>query len=242
MNNCELSGFGCYRLVPKVTYSWIPGPSSLKTFSAFYKLDYGPDIALATVKDSDRVPIPEQARITTHESSFLAVRNGQAGDYDNIHTAHPGQGIFVPGCRYMALFDCAHMHWRWPKVPAGEDSMVEPSTGETLSGIKGTPNLVPGQTIAIAMVKFKPGEEDPDDPSTLLNGEQLATVRQIPTESCRACYVTTAENPVVWYVTSVQDKPSDTLFRHGTFVLDTVRLPRSSNSPSSPGPQMHSGH
>jgi hypothetical protein len=180
--------------------------------------------------------------MTTHETGFVAVQNGQAGHYDNVHTAHPGQGIFIPGCRYLVQFDCVHMHWRWPVSPEGADPMVEPSTGQKLKGVlKGTPNLAPDQTIAIAMVKDNPGEEDPDEPLFLLNGEQISTARQFPGSapgSCD-CQVVTGGDPVVWYVSSVQGKATDTLFRHGIFVLDTSKFPGSKNDQLSMSHQMH---
>jgi hypothetical protein len=245
VRNCELSKFECYRLVPKVTYSWIPAPSTLRTFSAFYKLDYGPNTALSQVRDLDTHGVPGvfgQQPMTTHEAGFVAVTNGEAGRYDNIHTAHPGQGIFIPGCRYLSQFDCVHMHWRWSKVPASTDPMVEPSTGLPLKGVRGTPNLVPDQTIAIAMVKDNPGEEDPDDPSILLTREQIATASDRGGNVCATCYLISGGDPVVWYVTSVQNKATDTFFRHGIFVLDTSKFPGSKDGQLPAGPQTHSGH
>ena len=135
------------------------------------------------------------------------------------------------------------MHWRWSKEG---DTMIEPSTdndlireplpiGSSYENLVGTPNLVPGQTIAINIVKYNPGEEDPDDPSTLLtNNEQIATAESIVTKvparhgedvdqefTCYNCKLVKAENTVIWYVASNSNKNTDTFFRHGMFVLDT---------------------
>ncbi len=243
VDNCEPNSIECYRFVPKVSYDWYdpnsPNPN-LKRFAAFYKLDYGSDTGLARIRDADTFGsslinnIGDQPMII-NEVAFLAVKDGQPRDYDNIHTAHSNQGIFIPGCKYFSEFDCVHMHWRWgeSKIPVRIDPMVEPSTGEPLSGVSpGTPNLVPGQTIAIAIVKDNPGEEDPDDIFTLLNPpEQIATARAAGTgkltpgmpdiELCKNCVLTKGGDPIVWYVASVSDKNKDTFFRHGFFVLDT---------------------
>ncbi len=72
------------------------------------------------------------------------------------------------------------MHWRWSESDAIQkvDPMINPKDGSTIpKWLGGTPYLVTGQTINIAVVKYHPGEEDPDDPFTLVNNnEQIATV------------------------------------------------------------------
>jgi hypothetical protein len=226
VNNCELSKIECYRLIPKLNYLGL-----LEKVAVFYKLDYGYNTGLAPVLDTDDwasnviVTSGGEHPFTTHETAFLAVRNGQPGQFDNIHTGHPGQSIFIPGCRYLAVFDCVHMHWRWSGA-SPIDPMVDPSTGKPLGGIRGIPNLVPDQTIAIAIVKNNPGEEDPDDISQLLNNERISSARAGAVgkggEACRNCELVEGGDPIVWYVASVQDKVFNSFFRHGIFVLDTL--------------------
>ena len=88
--------------------------------------------------------------------------------YDNIHNAHTNDNVKIPGCRE-THFDCIHMHWRWGDVSiTGHgplDKLVEPSNDANLTGFvtRGTAYLVAGQTIDIALTKFKPAEEqDPE--------------------------------------------------------------------------------
>jgi hypothetical protein len=167
------------------------------------------------------------------EAVLNAVKDGRAGQIDNIHTAHVGQEVRIPGCR-STTYDCVHMHWRWSDIKASVaapstfgnfvDPEVEPSTGEDISHVDaGTPYLVPLQTIDIGFVKYNQGEDqDPDDPFTLVNGERIAatTPRGGLTDPENGFQVSTAEHPIVWYVASVQSRDTDTFFRHGFFVLD----------------------
>jgi hypothetical protein len=242
VNNCELSKNECYRFIPKVSYNWIDNSGSqptLERFAAFYKLDYGLGTALARVHDADLsvlVPVESFGRqpMITNEIGFVALSNGQPEKYDNIHSAHPGEDIFIPGCRH-SKFDCTHLHWRWSEIKAigNIDPMVEPSDDKPIdASLRGKPYLVPGQTIAIAIVKHNAGEEDPDDPSTLLNNEQIATATglKIPTprggtlpEDCPNCHLVSADHPILWYVASIPNKSTDTFFRHGIFVLNTAK-------------------
>jgi hypothetical protein len=242
VNNCELSKSECYRFIPKVSFNWVDNSGSqpnLERFAAFYKLDYGLGTALARVHDADLIaliPVESLGRqpMITNEIGFEALSNGQPANYDNIHSAHPGEDIFIPGCRH-SKFDCAHMHWRWSEVKAigNVDPLVEPTDDKSIDeSLRGKPYLVPGQTIAIAIAKHTAGEDDPDDPSTLLNNEQIATATgiKIPTprggsfpEDCPNCHLISADDPVLWYVASIPNKNADTFFRHGIFVLNTAK-------------------
>jgi hypothetical protein len=237
VNNCELSKNECYRFIPKVSFNWIDNSGSqpnLERFAAFYKLDYGSGTGLARVHDADLsglIPFESFGRqpMITNEIGFEALSNGQPEKYDNIHSAHPGEDIFIPGCRY-SKFDCAHLHWRWSEIKAigNIDPMVEPSNDRPIDeSQRGKPYLVPGQTIAIAIVKHNAGEEDPDDPSTLLNNEQIATATGINRvkggADCPNCHLVSADDPIIWYVASIPNKNTDTFFRHGIFVLNTSK-------------------
>lgn len=193
VNNCEYGGSDCYRFIPTVSYLWIGNTPAHIDFTSFYKIDYG-QIGLAVTSDTNNLvgnALANTGRqeIQKYEATYNAVKNGREGDIDNIHTAHPGESIWLPGCRFNVLghldnfkapFDCVHMHWRWagtgaiggaiPTMAPNIDPMVVPSTDDPIDpGLRGEPYLVPDQTINITIVKYHQGEEDPDDPAALVN-------------------------------------------------------------------------
>lgn len=93
--------------------------------------------------------------------------------------------------------------------------------------------MVPGQTIDIAVVKASPNpfEKDPDDPRSLVTGETIAENNHIVDKSGRKVTLCpdalvrrtlkSAEHPIVWYISSVDNTIGTTFFRHGLFSLDT---------------------
>ena len=214
-------------------------------FTAFYKIDYGPNTAIALTKDQNfaddiLAKTAGYRDFVTTETQFRAIENGNpllGGKFDNIHTAHPRDlsppsfaddagTVFVPGCR-LTKFDCAHMHWRWSqsKLLAHVDVMVDPSDlkepptqiDETL---RGTPYLVPDQTIDVAVVKAHPEnplEDNPDNPLSLVDNEVIAK------QNSRV--VVSAEPAIQWYIASVEDKSQNTFFKHGTYAIDRVLRP-----------------
>ena len=230
INNCEANSNKCFRFIPKVSFIWEDRSGSqdtLNQFTPYYRLDYGADSALALVKDFDTFlgkgtfkGTGDQA-IQIQETLFNAVVSGSGGDFDNIHTAHVGQKVFIPGCRATA-FDCIHMHWRWSDSHTGPipnvDVLVEPSNDSPISeSFRSTPYLVPGQTIQVGVIKYNPSEsQDPDDPFSMVNGETIATASS-DTFGVYKVNVDTADHPVVWYVASASGKNTDTFFRHGFF-------------------------
>jgi hypothetical protein len=173
--------------------------------------------------------------ILTTETKFEAVTKGQVGQIDNIHTVHVGQSVFLPGCRILSVFDCVHMHWRWSAITFGKrvDPMVNPITDNPITDekLRGTPYLASNQDINIIVVKYHAGEDDPDDPLTLVNNEQIATTTYggstlSPTTGICDCILATADHPIVWYVaSSTSDTNQEPFFAHGFFVLDTSKLP-----------------
>jgi hypothetical protein len=283
-NNCETgAGLNCYRFVPKVSYSWSGSPRDVLYFTAFYRLDYGPNAGFALTKDEDSLPKfltrnLNRQYIQDNETKFIAVEAGnpKGGRYDNIHTVHKDQNVIIPGCARGSFFwglfplfpsataalfkgtplgritnvyypfDCVHMHWRW-SASHGVDPMVEPSDDQHVDSKSppdapsyepGTPNLVPGQTIEIGILRVddkKPIEANyPDDPLSLIDNKKL---KQIATTYEKAQNVlskgwgrTTLQNlndktgkpvsTVVWYVATREKANSDTFFRHGIFVID----------------------
>ena len=177
--NCEISHTECYRFIPELRISQSHPSSDITTkpirYTAYYKLDFGPNIGLAATKDASyfltmlATNLGRQSMVTK-ELQFNAVKNGQQGLFDNIHTAHPTQSINIPGCRLYSMYDCVHMHWRWPDIKLGGkvDPMVLPGwpgkDSPVEEKLRGTPYLVSNSedttNLDIAIVKFKPGEEE----------------------------------------------------------------------------------
>jgi peptidoglycan hydrolase-like protein with peptidoglycan-binding domain len=227
VSNCEASGNECHRFIPKVRFDWTDGSIGnkmpfLNKFTAFYRLDYG-NKGIYPVKDADsffkNIPKAFRQPLLTKERVFSAVSPNGNGEIDNIHTASYLHFIEIPGCTTTA-FDCVHMHWRWgdTRVPANYwirklDPMIEPSNDSSISGSTGTPYLVPGQTIDVAVVRDNPGEPVfPDNPFLKANGQIISTTDD-------RYKVTGAYKTIVWYRSSVQNEKTDTFFRHGIFVL-----------------------
>jgi hypothetical protein len=229
VNNCEMGHNKCFRFIPMVKFHWDSNDKQLDEFTAFYRLDYGNQVGLTLVKDLNAIPAPGGFQnFVTHERIFEGLKNGMEGKIDNIHTAHIGDSVFIPGCRFGTQFDCYHMHWRWGDTPscliACVDPMVEPSKDNIHfpNSLRGKPYLVEGQTITGVVLKFNTNEpQDPDNPlsGTFLNGESLAVSKQ---PACLGCAIelVSASHPLVWYIASTHTNDM-TFFRHGTFVLDT---------------------
>jgi hypothetical protein len=199
------------------------------------------------------------------ETQFTGVLKGaEAADtFDNIHNAHPGQSIFAPMCRFTVPvvgyggtfppFDCTHIHWRWGgtgvmnkdykilnwAITPNVDVMIDPFNDNRIpENQRGTPYLVPGQTIDVAVVKVKENaaeEEDPDWPFSpeIVNNEKIADtticeyyriVDYINPENKlnleAPCELVSAEPVRIWYAATSENKNSDTFFSHGTYVID----------------------
>jgi hypothetical protein len=188
-------------------------------FTAFYRLDYALQTGIYPIKDPDTATggasaIGAQEALLTKERVFSAVKPAASvrTEIDNIHSVNRlFQVIGIPGCTPYP-FECVHMHWRWGDLPL-LDPMVEPSTDAKI-GPRGTTYLVPGQSIDIAIVRDNRGEDVfPDNPASKVNGEMIATTR----DGYKAIG---ALSPIVWYMSSVENKKTDTFFRHGIFVLN----------------------
>ena len=84
------------------------------------------------------------------------------------------------------------------------DPLVDPITSTPVeSSARGKPYSVPDQTVDIAIVRDSgdPAERDPNDPRLLVNGENIATTGNSPRHT-----LLYAENPIVWYMASIEDK------------------------------------
>ena len=233
VTNCEAIGVECYRLIPKVTFEWVDSSNripTLKMFTAFYRIDYEQPTAIYPIKDPDTGiggarALGAQEALLTKERLFHAVKSGS--EIDNIHSVNRlYQVIGIPGCTPYP-YECVHMHWRWGDLPR-LDPLVEPSTDSQIGKLiaaplelarvknseRGKTYLVPGQSIDIAIVRDNKGEDVfPDNPASKVNGEMIAT----STDGYKA---TGALSPIVWYMSSVENKKTDTFFRHGIFVLN----------------------
>lgn len=281
-NNCEKgAGLNCYRFIPKVSYSWSGSPRDVLYFTAFYRLDYGPNAGFALTKDEDsfRKFVTRNLNrqyIQDNETKFIAVEAGdpKGGRYDNIHTVHKDQNVIIPGCARGSFlwglfglsgtaaqfkgtplsritnvyypFDCVHMHWRW-SASHGVDPMVEPSDDQHVDSKSppgapsyepGTPNLVPGQTIEIGILRVDDKKSieanDPDDPLYLIDNKkpkQIATTYESKQNVLSKGWGRTTLQSlndkegkpvatVVWYVATREKANSDTFFRHGIFIID----------------------
>ena len=203
----------------------------------------------------------------------MLLRMGKPDNTIIFTHVHEDQQVIIPGCgrsnwfggnllgmitsggkiatEYHA-FDCVHIHWRWSQssAPIKVDPMVEPSDYKSIGVAgRGKPNLVPGQTIQIGIVKVDNNTpRDPDYPLSLIKEPKtIATTYDIsdprfasslltlqvgarPEKTLKSLTDETG-NPVstiVWYVASwnfdAQDYPRrsqyDTFFRHGIFVID----------------------
>ncbi len=245
--NCEGTNRDCYSLVPKVSFKWIDesgSQQSLAKVTAYYKEDFGKQ-GLTRTSDEDNLlnfglhTFGLQPVITS-EVAFSAIVNGNKGSYDNIHPARPKEQVTIPGCRDTPL-DCLHQHWRWSSIktpwlsgltfggiPPAVDPMREPSNNAIIAeALRGTPYLVPGQSIDVAIVKDNPSDPKPDTVNSLVNNENIAAISfkeiwvvdgfvsvPVPSE------VQSAMDTVVWYIASVQNTDHAVFHRHGFFVVD----------------------
>ena len=260
--DCEFGKNECYRFLPKLDYSFTPEPRDKKSglsqleqipfkITAFYKIDYGPNTGLAITHDEDNIAsstllnVGRQSILTT-ETKFTAVKNGQpvAKGFDNAHTVHPGQSIFLPGCR-KSMFDCVHLHWRWSssKHPA-IDPLVNPLGVPGQPGyqipetFRGKPFLITSNALNdqipvknelnMAVVNYNPSEDDPNDPLSLANDREIiATAFPDPkspppftgglTSVCYGCYLHTGGHPILWYAVSESDHFSNGEYIGGFF-------------------------
>jgi hypothetical protein len=265
VSNCEPGENVCYRFIPLVSFSWKqpPFPSSCSVeqlknctiqqqipqkfskFTAFYKLDYGDESGLVSVRDYNfnlaNVAIVGLQKFIPTENKFQAVINGRQGQTDNFHNAHLGQEVFLPGCRN-SNGDCLHMHLRWGDMTPTIDPLVFPITDSPVcytdapstspcTSYEGEPYLVPGQTIDIALVKYSPQEAFPTDPTALVNGENIGSTKTKTQfiqgrDGPRAYYFHTlgsSYHPVMWYTASASNTDRNEFFGHGMFVLDFTK-------------------
>jgi len=179
----------CSRWYPLITYEFSgTNGETLASFNAPQRLYFrdenkSPNEA-ATFQDED-TPLfhPELGRrgiaeiiakrhdFDTEIDPFIAVKNGEKGDWDNYHQSFKHiegpqsvkQFPFVfgaPGCP-----ECVHIHWRWGLVvPEGFPDRHN-----------GTPFIPDGstQSVEFAVVAFHDGEDHPNRFTDLINGESL---------------------------------------------------------------------
>jgi len=149
----------------------------------------------ATYQDNDNFinaqgSIIQRKEDIRSEKLYTAIKEGGlAGDWDNYHQTYrseirdPSTIPSGPGCP-----ECVHIHWRWSKL-AGE------AYGD------GLPLIPRGSTqgVVFTAVRWHPGEEDPLEFSSLIDGEGLQN-----------------QEMVFWYSPTGR-QASDTFFQHGGF-------------------------
>ncbi len=98
------------------------------------------------------------------EGTFKAIVGGKAGDLDNYHQTFRARvtepttvPVVGPGCP-----ECIHFHWRWSALLGSDWGSGNP--------------LIPtgsNQDVEFAVVRYHPGEDDPADFHSSVNGEPL---------------------------------------------------------------------
>ena len=99
-----------------------------------------------------------------------------------------------PGCP-----ECVHIHWRWSTIFSFFSSFFGGNTwGNGLPLVPSGPNQS-NQSVNLGIIRYNPGEEDPDTYASLINGESLIG------------------RPTVFWYSATGYHPKDTFFFHGGF-------------------------
>ena len=251
-DTCEPSGaFTCVRYFPFVKYSFI-GRQGEKLESInfaqrhHYKPDNYDDYTIGIFRDCEspgalclREHVPgEHGNIVFSklrnplpaEFESDVVRGGRdIKQWDNFHQTYndrvsePLENLrhFMAGCP-----ECAHIHWRWTSAtglyvtrPFG----ATPAGVPILNGNFFSQVMNKKQDVAIAAVRYRPGEEHPSATQTYksyVNNEPLRRVQAIPPPNPTVGGVINVSRPdgdmVFWYsATGYEQK--DEFFRHGGF-------------------------
>jgi hypothetical protein len=216
----------CFAFIPLLRFEWTgTSPSRLATFSPYYRFDYG-QVGLALTQDPNHfftAPFGAGREwFVTHERTFAAGEFNPTdplvttpGPYDNLHTARPvaeHNWVGVPVCRNFT-FDCVHTHWRWGGTwtyGLRVDPLNDPVSRQPIpSELRGRLYLAPAQDIRVALVLDReraatnPDPVDPDEPFTLVNGDELARITRASWEAGafgRQRLQSVAGNVVVWFM------------------------------------------
>ncbi|MBZ5506025.1 MAG: hypothetical protein LAO78_11110 [Acidobacteriia bacterium] len=224
---CEPSGLlsPCAHFQPIVSYQFIPPPGQnfaggINTVqrleldidgagtnaSAFFQdLIVPRKIHHIIPPEFSVVDAPQGNPIPQEVGPISAIQSGNAGVVDNLHqtslaqVSEPGfkkfQGHYTlaaPGCP-----ECGHIHWRWGSAVRFVDANFFAANGA------GNPIIPAGsnQDVQVAVTLARPGEEHPQDYTSLINGESLL-----------------GGTPVFWY-SALGHQAADTFFMHGGFFV-----------------------
>ncbi len=137
------------------------------------------------------------------EAIVPAIVNGTEGTVDNLHQTW-NEKIDEPVRSFFSTFslagcpECVHIHWRWLDFLFGV--LGDPFNGKPIVPLRSRGyDYDSNQDVEVALVQYKPGEEDPMDVSDLVSIDQIAGADQ-----------------VFWYV-STGKRNEDMFFLHGGF-------------------------
>jgi hypothetical protein len=208
----------CARFKPIVSYEFVPGDPSetLASINTAQRLHFAVDLpnpdlfdhyaeTSAVFKDCD-VPLCSSGHTIFQDKEnpldtelyANAITNGEAGRWDNFHQTFKGhvlEPLYVDGTppliKRAGCPECVHIHWRWGIFLT------------YLSHVDGNgfPIVPPGsnQDVNFAVVRWHAGEEDPEDFTSLVNGESLLGF------------------PMVLWYSATGYLNSDSFFIHGGF-------------------------
>jgi hypothetical protein len=222
---CEPSGLlsPCASFQPIVSYQFAPplGQAFAGGINTVQRLELGIDGAGTNASaffQDRRVPrkvpntlefsvvdAPEGNPIPQEVGPLSAIQSGNAGVVDNFHqtslavVSEPGfkkfkgqYSLTAPGCP-----ECGHIHWRWGGAVRFVDANFFAANGG------GNPIIPAGsnQDVQVAVTLARPGEEHPQDYTSLINGESLL-----------------GGTLVFWY-SAFGHQAADTFFIHGGFFV-----------------------
>src|SRR6185503_9499393 len=137
------------------------------------------------------------------------------GSWDNVHLTYSGvvEEPVSPSLLLIGIAggcpECAHDHWRWGSaIFAGTPLQPTPRDYNYFQAYvpKGSP-----QNLDIAVVKYWPGEDDPNDYLTLVNDERIRHP-QTGFDSTAQSYDYTSPDATVLWNSATSSKRNDTFF------------------------------
>ena len=209
----KLDPLPCNKWKPQVKYTFTgSNGETLKSINMPLRLHFRDENKngnfATTFQDNDIVPNGQGFNIIRNrddirsEKLYTAInKGGTAADWDNYHQSWrsdvrgPSTIPSGPGCP-----ECVHIHWRWSALAGALygghcDELGQPDC------TPGDPLIPKGSTqgVEFTAVRWRPGEEDPSEFTSLIDGEGLQN-----------------EEMVFWY-SPTGNQASDTFFQHGGF-------------------------
>ncbi|HEV7684742.1 MAG TPA: Ig-like domain-containing protein, partial [Pyrinomonadaceae bacterium] len=235
---CDPKGhLPCSRFFPTTYYEFEPrGGEVLEAVNIPTRLHYRVDGSLENVAGLFRdcnVPFAQcgfppsldpifakELHPVISETDVRVVQSGRdIGSWDNIHltsqehVSHPFYGLGCP--------ECVHTHWRWGTWFGPTHGLGAPILGKTALAFS-------TQDLDIGIVRYKPGEEHPENTNynSLINpNESLRNLIEYKTivghlpgfNEVRRTVVNRPADIVYWYSPTSHEPISDLFFRHGAF-------------------------